>query len=1448
MQAVVCLKDKWEVVRQYELRLANVLKAAGLDCEPVFRAQDGYNPTTGHWKELLESGFPFVKTEVISNPSSNRDPGDCLELLSARGFDTRLAEWAAPTGSAPAAEPPEPDITPPPINPVAAGLPGAVTIRAAAALAEISWQPPAGQKPAALDKARAKYQAAKLSAIRTRDDDLLAELQGAMSAWAAGEAGGVSIDALIRAVGIVPTYEPSTELTKSLPTPILRRYRDAQITTSRRLRLDHRHIGASCGAVTISILMPVYKTPLIFLERALLSVVCQTYQDWELCVVDSGSGDAGVTAVLDYYEALDRRVRTVRIPDNAGISHATNIALEMASGSYIGLLDHDDMITSDTLETIADHLIKDPTVDLVYTDECKIDENDIVQYLMPKPDWSPLLLTAFMYTGHFSVYRTSLVRRLGGLRSEYDFSQDYDLVLRVAEMEPTVAHIRGYHYGWRMISGSAAVGDKPNARQSNIAALQDAINRRGWGGVAVALPMANRALRAVGEDAPLVSIVIPTGGKIELLSRCVSGIFENTIYENFEIIIVRNTDTNPEASPYLEALSANPRVLVVNTNEPYNFSQSCNQGAAAARGDFVIFYNDDVFVISPDWIQVMLECLTLPGVGIVGPKLLYQNEGIQHAGMVTGTRRLLGTAFHTYPRNTPANMNLAQSVREVSLLSGACLAMKKTVFDEVGGYDEINTPREHSDVDLCFRARELGYRCVYTPHADLTHLGHVTMGTEEAARKAHKKGKHDLFLLKRFGDYLADDPYFPPPMRDILYANSPEEFRLFPRYARSAAGDPTALDIAHSAAPDQSAALGAGAPALDILILSHDLSESGAPRAAYEVAGVLREAGHFVVVASPSDGPYRKRLCDIGVDVIVDEVLLNQDPNVFDFARDFDKVICNTIVCWPAVAQLHEAVDIYWYVHESEAIREFVDNVPGFAAVLEKGVPIWANSRLAAKFLIANGVEPRIIEYGIPERTLLRLKTDCDVSKFVIGVFGSYEPRKGQDLAISGMLKLPEKVRRQVELRLFGRTLDPSFRDHIEQHLAGGDSSVVFFTEVDHDECLRQMAVCDVILISSRDDALSFVGLDALALGKALICSRTTGISEYLEDGQSGLILHENTAEEIARVLARVIDDSDLREALGKGASEVYRINFSMPSFTKKLTDALGICKRHEETLSKLSAETNPTLTDTTTTMNNEDPRFWHEFSRNDLALRIADLLRQRRELAEKVGEVEVEAARRAIASAFLSGSGIEVGAGSRPVKLPENVTVRYGDVREGAELKEYFHTVEDLCLPESTLIDAQNFLGVAAASLDFVISGHVIEHLIDPVASIAHAMRVLKPGGRYMLIVPDMAHTWDRDRPETTVEHVLADYRDGGVGTLKQAYWEHLSFVHPIHSGERLPPEEIEARIVKDVEARPDIHFHAWTGVGFRQMLNALSSKLGFKLLCEVFNVNENIFVLERQ
>ncbi|GAC1480125.1 MAG: hypothetical protein NVS2B11_04780 [Acetobacteraceae bacterium] len=619
------------------------------------------------------------------------------------------------------------------------------------------------REPGGRGAAAGRYHLQKLDSVQ-RDAHAAADFaaavatSGGATSGGASSGGATSAATLLEGAGLMPARQavrPEVDPAAG----ILARYDARRFAAAGRFALDPGRAGSVSGGPTISILLPVYRTPLHVLERAILSVMCQTYKDWELCVVDDHSGQAGLRAALARFAAADARIRVVQARSNGGIAAASNRALGLATGTYAGLLDHDDMLTGDALELVAAVLRARPELDLVYSDECTIDAEDVPVRLYTKPDWSPMLLTAGMYTGHFSVYRTAMMRDAGGFRSAFDYSQDYDLALRIAERGPVVAHIREVLYGWRMIAGSAAMGDKPSARASNVAALQSALERRGWGGAALPLPMSNRMARSPARP-PLVSIVVPSDTAAHILQTVMS-IVAHTAYPKYEIVVVARDVVIGACRKAVRP----GRVRFVGYNEAFNFSDKCNAGAAAARGAYVVFFNDDVRVVTPDWIEILLEALTLPGVGAVAPKLLYEDNTIQHAGMVTGTRRLVTTAFHCFPHATPAHHNMAQSLREVSLLSGACLAMPASVFAALGGFDAVNTPIAHSDVDLCLRLREAGLSCLFTPHAVLTHIGHLSMGIDERAaakRKAFRPDKADIYLMRRFGRMLEDDPFRRP--------------------------------------------------------------------------------------------------------------------------------------------------------------------------------------------------------------------------------------------------------------------------------------------------------------------------------------------------------------------------------------------------------------------------------------------------------------------------------------------------------------------------------------------------------------------------------------------------------------------------------------------------------------------------------------------------------------
>jgi glycosyltransferase involved in cell wall biosynthesis/SAM-dependent methyltransferase len=918
-------------------------------------------------------------------------------------------------------------------------------------------------------------------------------------------------------------------------TPILRRYNQQRLETGKRFEFEPALVGHVHYGHTISVLMPVYKTQLVFLQRAILSVLFQTYANWELIIVDDFSQRSDIEGLLHYYQSVDPRIKVQFSTKRSGISEATNRALEAATGPYFALLDHDDMLTRDALERVAEQIAKTDNVDLVYSDECKIDNDNLVHDLFYKPDWSPLLLNNFMYTGHLSVYRKSLIERLGGFRSEYDLSQDYDLALRVAELARKVIHLDECLYGWRMIPGSGATGDKPQARISNIAALQEAADRRGYGGVAVALPSSNRVKRRLDRPLPMVSIIVPSDTHSNIRDT-VGSIASNSTYQNFEVIVVSNSKIVGAMAGELKL----PNVRFVTYDKPFNFSDKCNAGASEAKGDYLIFVNDDVRVTSRDWIETILEVATMPGVGGVSPKLIYENETIQYAGMVMGVRRLVGTAFHSYPSQTTAYVNLAQSLREVSVLSGACLAISKRIFDEVGGWDSQNAPIAHSDLDLSFRIRALGYSCAYTPHAELTHIGHVAIGAHEASTKkklkAFKRDKADIFILKRWGRYCDRDPYFPPKMRDLVYIDSQDDFLL--ETARARVHPPTGKDF---------------------ILFSHDLSASGAPRCLHEAAKVLLDAGHYVLVMSPEDGPYRRRFIEIGADVIVDPLTLSGHETVLDLAKNFDVAICNTIACWPLPRQLAPYLPVYLHCHETELIRHLRDNVPGFRDGLAAATAIWAEGPLsAANMKEYCGLEAISIEPGVDELPEVPSEgPDEFENKIVIVLIGSYEPRKGQNLAVTGFKMLPHEIQAECRLVLAGRTLDPDFRTAVED-FADRNFGIIFHNELNQQQVARLIRRADIVLVPSLDDAGPTTAIDALGANKVLVTSSSTGVSHYLSDGESGFILPNNTAEDICTALCRVLEKRSRWPEIGRQARAVYEAHFTRNRFKRRLLDALA--------------------------------------------------------------------------------------------------------------------------------------------------------------------------------------------------------------------------------------------------------------------------------------------------
>ena len=631
----------------------------------------------------------------------------------------------------------------------------------------------------------------------------------------------------------------------------------------------------------VSIVVPVFDPDPQILARCIDSVSRQTYDRFELCVANAGTSAECAQVIADA-AARDTRIRVTTLTENHGISGNTNAALGLAKGEFVAFLDHDDELAPHALFAIVSDLNVDPEVDLLYSDQDRLapDGARVLPFL--KPDWSPEFLHSFMYVGHLSVYRRSLVERLGGLRGDFDGSQDYDLVLRASEVTDRIRHVPQVLYHWRMSPGSAAAGGKPDARRTNVAALADAMARRGHSAHVVAYPWANRVVFDVDER-PLVSIVIPTddAGNIDAMLET---LLAATDYSSLEVVVV----TNSRLAASLDRRWMG-RVRCVRFDQPYNFSAKCNVGADAAGGDYLCFLNDDVEPLSGDWLDSLLQYAQLPEVGGVSPKLVFEDDTIHYAGQVGGVPDFVGSACPHWPRDSSFYTGFALAVRDVGYLTGACMLIRREVFEDAGRWDAENTPIAHSDYDFSLQIRALGLRLVYTPFAELRHAGSRARGAAaEAAVKPYDRVDRgvDLYMLHRWGSQYAYDPYYPPGMRELIYAESRDWTVVAPPPSDVEPGWWTRARVA---------------------LISPDLSQTDAARSVHELARALLDAGAWPAVVSPAEGPLAETIAADGVPVIVDGAILAEPHRSARLLESFDVVIGSTLLSREAVVVASES-------------------------------------------------------------------------------------------------------------------------------------------------------------------------------------------------------------------------------------------------------------------------------------------------------------------------------------------------------------------------------------------------------------------------------------------------------------------------------------------------------------------------------------------------------------
>ena len=517
----------------------------------------------------------------------------------------------------------------------------------------------------------------------------------------------------------------------------------------------------------VSIIMPVYNVDQIWLEKAINSVLNQLYGNWELCIADDGSTKDNLKEILRKYSNQDKRIRVSYLPDNKGIVCASNEALSLATGEFIGLLDNDDELSMDALYEVVKLLNKRRETDFIYSDEDKITAKGVRHDPFFKPDWSPDTLHSCNYITHFAVVRRNIVNDLGAFREGYEGSQDYDLFLRVTEKTKNIVHIPKVLYHWRCIEGSAAKDSEAKlyAYDSAKRALKDHIQRFGLDGEVVnGESVGTYHVKYITNNCPEVSILIQNKDNVGVLKRCINSIFRFTSYENYSIIVVDTGSVDPETLRYYDSLSDNRKVSISEHKNEIGLS-AINTSMDKTDSEYIIFLDNRTEVISPDWITAMIEICQRREVGAVGALLYYSNDTIHHAGLIIDIEDGGGYYPKYIRRDSHGYFRRMKIIQNLSAVSSACMMTKKTIFKEVGGFDEYFSPA-FSDVDYCLKIREKGYLVVYTPYAELYHHESKNMVYKDNSEKKKRLKNEQEIIYGKWKHLMNNgDPYFNPNLK-----------------------------------------------------------------------------------------------------------------------------------------------------------------------------------------------------------------------------------------------------------------------------------------------------------------------------------------------------------------------------------------------------------------------------------------------------------------------------------------------------------------------------------------------------------------------------------------------------------------------------------------------------------------------------------------------------------
>jgi glycosyltransferase involved in cell wall biosynthesis len=878
----------------------------------------------------------------------------------------------------------------------------------------------------------------------------------------------------------------------------------------------------------ISIVMPVYNIERIWLEEAIRSVIDQSYQNWELCIVDDASTVSDVRQVLMRQCEKDRRIKVKYLETNLHISGATNEALTLASGDFVTFLDHDDELHPNAIFEVVNLLQAARDADVVYTDSDVIDTAGKRSAPKFKPDWSPELLLSYMYISHLLVCRTDLVRAVGGFRIGYEGSQDHDLVLRLSERTSRIYHVPKVLYHARTLPQSASRSDDTRRYgfAAGIRAVQDAVDRRRIQArvdrpeFAVSAECGIYKLHYVGTPNDKVVIILPTKDRPDCLKRCVESIESKTTYKNWEIVIADDGSTDAATLRYFG--SVKHKVLNVQSEGPFSVTQVVNRAVREIPPDikYILLLNDDTEVIAPNWIEEMLVLMQDPAVGAVGAKLLYEDQTIQHAGVILGLNDgLPGPAFKTLSDVSDGYLFYPNVVRSYSAVTGACMLTRRKYFDEVGGFDEEKFCEAYGDIDYCLRLRAKGYRVVYTPYAELYRHEEET-GTRGVPVR-------DEYAFRTKWGNIDVDPLYSPNLHGSLFHVNPRIGEVMPVRRK-----------------------------IRILFVSNSLRWEGAPLSLLAIVRGLDKAHYEAIVLSREDGPLRESYQKEGVRVFVEELmwrgrsLTELDEELGKVARlidslGIDLMFCNTLDTFLAIhVSQRVGIPVIWCIRESSDVQEYFkalchDRALTRAAVDALQIPthIIFVARETEKVVcrgregdgrfrvIHNGIDVAAIDAYKQANSKAAIRRAHSIPDYtaVITVVGSTVRRKGHDVFIKAAIELLKKRQNLLFLIVGGRKGE--YLDELERMIdvAGVGSSIKIVPETR--DVFPYYRLSDISVCSSHNESLPRVIFEAMAFEIPIVSTNVFGIKEQIEDGVSGVLIPPGDPEQLAEKIDFLLND-----------------------------------------------------------------------------------------------------------------------------------------------------------------------------------------------------------------------------------------------------------------------------------------------------------------------------------